>query len=81
MPTYDYECGSCRHVFEVFEGMTASGLRDCPWCGRRKARRLIGTGAGLVFKGPGFYVTDYKRGSSPPPPPAPKKEGKSGSPS
>jgi len=67
MPTYDYECTSCRHLFEVFESMTASGVRDCPKCGQPKAHRLLGTGAGLVFKGSGFYVTDYKRKGSPPP--------------
>jgi putative FmdB family regulatory protein len=61
MPTYDYSCGSCRHVFEVFESMNASGLRECPRCSEVKARRLIGTGAGLLFKGSGFYVTDYKK--------------------
>lgn len=76
MPTYDYECGACHHLFEVFESMTASGVRDCPKCGEGKARRLIGTGAGLVFKGSGFYVTDYKRGGSPPSPSTPKKEEK-----
>ncbi|HXG60146.1 MAG TPA: FmdB family zinc ribbon protein [Planctomycetota bacterium] len=61
MPTYDYECGGCRHTFEVFEGLHAQGLRECPKCGKKQARRLIGIGAGLVFKGSGFYVTDYKR--------------------
>ncbi len=60
MPTYDYECGSCRHVFEVFENMTAPGVRDCPKCGKGKARRRIGIGAGLVFKGSGFYKTDSR---------------------
>ena len=64
MPTYDYECGSCRHVFEVFEGMSAPGVRDCPKCRDGKARRRIGAGAGLVFKGPGFHATDYRKGGS-----------------
>ncbi len=76
MPTYDYSCASCGHTFEVFEGMTAEGLRDCPKCGRGKARRLIGTGAGLVFKGSGFYITDYKRGGNPPSPPTSSKKDK-----
>jgi putative FmdB family regulatory protein len=64
MPTYDYACGECHHTFEVFEGLHAQGLRECPRCGRKQARRLIGIGAGLVFKGSGFYVTDYKRSSA-----------------
>lgn len=67
MPTYDYECGTCRHLFEVFESMSAPGVRDCPKCGQGKARRLLGTGAGLVFKGSGFYITDYKRKGNPAP--------------
>ncbi|MFN3485452.1 MAG: FmdB family zinc ribbon protein [Planctomycetota bacterium] len=64
MPTYDYECGDCSHTFEVFEGMNVQGLRECPKCGKKQAKRLIGIGGGLVFKGSGFYVTDYKRSSS-----------------
>jgi putative FmdB family regulatory protein len=61
MPTYDYECGGCGHAFEVFESLHAQGLRECPKCGKKQAKRLLGIGAGLVFKGSGFYVTDYKR--------------------
>ena len=68
MPTYDYGCAHCGHVFEVFESLHADGTRPCPQCGKAKARRRIGTGAGFVFKGAGFYTTDYKRG------PAPKEE-------
>ena len=60
MPTYDYECKSCGHTFEKFQSITARPLRKCPRCGA-PVRRLIGTGAGVIFKGSGFYETDYKR--------------------
>ncbi len=60
MPTYDYECLTCKHRFEAFQSMTARPLRKCPECGK-PVRRLIGGGAGIVFKGTGFYQTDYKR--------------------
>ena len=60
MPTYDYECGACGHTFEQFQPITARAIRKCPECGRRKVRRLIGTGAGVIFKGSGFYQTDYR---------------------
>ncbi len=63
MPTYDYECTSCGHVFEVFHSMSAESVKDCPaeGCGGKgTVRRLIGGGAGLIFKGKGFYITDYK---------------------
>ena len=63
MPTYDYECSSCGHRFEIFETIGAHPVKKCPECGRRKARRRMGTGAGIVFKGSGFYTTDYKRPS------------------
>jgi putative FmdB family regulatory protein len=65
MPTYDYECDACGHGFEKFQSITARPVRTCPECGRRKVRRLIGTGAGVIFKGSGFYQTDYKRKSQP----------------
>ncbi len=64
MPTYDYECKRCDHRFEAFHSMTAAPLKKCPECGRRTLRRLIGAGAGLIFKGSGFYITDYKRNGS-----------------
>lgn len=60
MPTYDYGCATCGHRFEVFEGITASAPRECPACGK-KARRLISAGSGFIFKGAGFYTTDYAR--------------------
>ncbi|MFA5429595.1 MAG: FmdB family zinc ribbon protein [Candidatus Omnitrophota bacterium] len=66
MPTYDYECSACGAVFEVFQSMTAEPLQKCEKCGETgKVRRLIGTGAGIIFKGSGFYVTDYCRKSAP----------------
>jgi putative FmdB family regulatory protein len=64
MPTYDYECRKCGHRFEFFQSMTADPLKKCPECGKRALQRLIGAGAGIIFKGSGFYVTDYKQGSS-----------------
>jgi putative FmdB family regulatory protein len=63
MPTYDYECRACDHTFEKFQSMSAGVLRKCPECGKLKLRRLIGCGAGVIFKGSGFYETDYKRKS------------------
>lgn len=59
MPTYDYRCDNCGHELEVFQSMSASPLRKCPECGRQKLKRLIGTGAGVIFKGGGFWQTDY----------------------
>jgi len=63
MPTYDYECQACGHVFEKFQSITAPPIRQCPACGKNKVRRLIGTGGGLIFKGSGFYATDYRSAS------------------
>ncbi|MFH1776864.1 MAG: zinc ribbon domain-containing protein [Candidatus Omnitrophota bacterium] len=60
MPTYDYECRKCRRTFEVFQKMTDEPQKKCPKCGG-KVSRLIGAGCGLIFKGSGFYITDYKR--------------------
>lgn len=60
MPTYDYVCQACDHTFEEFQSITAKPLRKCPTCGKPKLKRLIGTGAGIIFKGSGFYETDYR---------------------
>ena len=62
MPTYDYECTSCGHAFEVFQKISDRHLEKCPKC-NKKVRRLIGSGAGIIFKGSGFYATDYRKGS------------------
>jgi putative FmdB family regulatory protein len=60
MPTYDYECGACGHAFEKFQSITSPVIKKCPLCGKLKLRRLIGAGAGIIFKGSGFYQTDYR---------------------
>jgi putative FmdB family regulatory protein len=64
MPTYDYVCTKCDHAFEVFQSMKDAPLIKCPKCGRKSLKRLMGGGAGLIFKGSGFYETDYKRSST-----------------
>jgi putative FmdB family regulatory protein len=63
MPTYDYQCGACDHQWELFQSMNDSPVKSCPKCKKRKAKRLLGLGAGLIFKGTGFYETDYKKKS------------------
>ena len=63
MPTYAYKCENCEHEFELFQSITAKAVRKCPECSRLKVRRLIGTGAGIIFKGSGFYETDYRSDS------------------
>lgn len=63
MPTYDYECDACGHEFELFQQMSESVKRKCPECSKLKLRRLFGTGAAVVFKGSGFYETDYRSDS------------------
>lgn len=60
MPTYDYRCDACGHTFEEFQTMSAKPLRKCPKCAKLKLTRLIGTGAGFIFKGGGFWQTDYR---------------------
>jgi putative FmdB family regulatory protein len=62
VPTYDYECTKCKHKFEVFQKITEDVLTKCPECGH-KLKRLIGAGAGIIFKGTGFYATDYRKGA------------------
>tara|TARA_A100001037_G_C14622947_1_gene402394 strand:+ start:189 stop:524 length:336 start_codon:yes stop_codon:yes gene_type:complete len=61
MPNYDYICESCGHSWEMFQSMNDNPAKTCPKCKKRKARRQIGLGAGIIFKGSGFYETDYKR--------------------
>jgi putative FmdB family regulatory protein len=60
MPTYEYKCDACGHAFEKFQSITSSPIKKCPKCGKSKVRRLIGTGSGMIFKGSGFYITDYR---------------------
>ncbi len=63
MPTYDYECDACHHKFELFQGINDPVKKKCPECGKSKLRRLFGAGAAIVFKGSGFYQTDYRSDS------------------
>ena len=65
MPTYQYECDACGHEFETLQSMKDAKLRKCPKCGKLKLNRLIGAGTGIIFKGTGFYVTDYKKNNAP----------------
>ena len=63
MPTYEYKCDACGAAFERFQSIKAEPIRKCPQCGKNKAKRLLGTGAALIFKGSGFYITDYRDSS------------------
>lgn len=63
MPTYDYECDACSHTFEHFQSISDKVLKKCPECKKQKLRRLFGTGGAIVFKGSGFYTTDYRSDS------------------
>jgi len=60
MPHYAYECDACQHNFEEFQKMSDPAIEICPKCGKKKVRRIISGGAGVIFKGSGFYSTDYK---------------------
>jgi putative FmdB family regulatory protein len=60
MPTYEYKCDACGHAFEKFQSIKAAPIRKCPNCGKLKVKKLISKGAGLIFKGSGFYITDYR---------------------
>lgn len=63
MPTYEYHCDNCEHHFDEFQSMSDKPLKKCPQCGKPKLRRLFGAGAGIIFKGSGFYQTDYRSAS------------------
>ena len=72
MPTYEYECSDCGYVFEAFQQMSDKPLEKCPKC-NKSIKRLIGKGSGIIFKGSGFYATDYRKGkneNTPKPPPS-----------
>ena len=60
MPTYDYICEACGHRFEAFQSIKADPIKKCPVCDKNTVRRMIGTGGGIIFKGSGFYCTDYR---------------------
>src|SRR5947207_15719815 len=60
MPTYEYQCEACKHRFEKFQSITAAPIRKCPNCGKARVRRLLSAGGGIIFKGSGFYITDYR---------------------
>src|SRR5436190_21408120 len=60
MPTYEYQCDACEHNFDEFQSMSDEPLKKCPKCGKKKLRRLFGAGAAIIFKGSGFYQTDYR---------------------
>ncbi len=78
MPTYEYECRACGHRFEKMQSITAVPLKTCPECSKKKVVRLIGSGAGLIFKGPGFYATDHRKGGAPEAPACPASGDKPG---
>jgi putative FmdB family regulatory protein len=63
MPTYEYRCKDCNHLFETLQTMSAPHLTTCPKCHKETLKRLIGTGGGILFKGSGFYQTDYRSSS------------------
>ena len=65
MPTYQYECDACDHSFDILQSMLDKKLKKCPECGKDELHRLIGAGSGIIFKGSGFYETDYKKKEAP----------------
>jgi putative FmdB family regulatory protein len=79
VPTYDYVCEACGHEFEAFQSMSEKRLRKCPKCGKSRLVRKVGAGAGLIFKGSGFYVTDYKKSGGASKPSEPQSESSSAS--
>ena len=60
MPTYEYRCEKCGHAFEEFQSITARPIKKCPRCGKLSVKRLISAGVGIIFRGSGFYETDYR---------------------
>lgn len=60
MPTYDYTCNACNHSFELYQHITDKPIKKCPSCGKLHAQRMIGSGSAIIFKGSGFYQTDYR---------------------
>ena len=60
MPTYEYQCDACEHNFDEFQSFNDPPLKKCPKCGKSKLRRVFGTGGAIIFKGSGFYQTDYR---------------------
>ena len=60
MPTYDYRCKKCGHAWELFQSIKADAVKKCPACGKAQAERVIGPGPAILFKGSGFYLTDYR---------------------
>ena len=76
MPTYDYKCNACEHRFEKFHSITSEPERICPVCGEEKVMRLMTAGSGLIFKGSGFYITDYKNKKQDTPKPTKSPENK-----
>jgi putative FmdB family regulatory protein len=66
VPTYDYECSACPNRFEAMQGIKDEPLKVCPACNQESLKRLIGSGSGIVFKGTGFYCTDYPKAKAPP---------------
>ena len=76
MPTYEYVCTKCGHELEVFQSMKDALLTKCPACRKAGLKRKVGGGAGLIFKGTGFYITDYKKKSGEAPAPAKSPETK-----
>lgn len=67
MPTYSYRCDHCQHTFDIFQTMHDEPVKTCPQCNQNTVRRLIHGGAGIIFKGSGFYCTDYRKTSTPEP--------------
>jgi putative FmdB family regulatory protein len=64
MPTYHYLCGACGYEFEKFQSITADPIKTCPVCAKDQVKRIMSGGSGLIFKGSGFYITDYKNSKS-----------------